>query len=56
VKRKKPKYRKKRFNLDTLEINAILTSNALGVHAPIQTGLLKSEKESGLNSQTKKDE
>ena len=33
-KRKKIKYKKKQYNLDTLSINAIQTSGVLGIHVP----------------------
>jgi len=41
LKKKRIKYRKKRCNVDTLEVNAIQTSHALGVHAPDEIDISK---------------
>lgn len=41
MKKEKPKYREKGYNIDTLEVNAIQTSRALGVHAPKPVDLSK---------------
>lgn len=52
MKRKKPKYRDKRFNLNTLEVNAIETSNVLGVHAPVQVNFEELGEKDELNTRS----